>query len=142
MAIFEPGFLRAAARLWRAGRIPAGAQLKLYFGGEAGYLGGVFGLPPTRASFEAYYSMLEECPLPWSVAVMGGDVIASGMARMALERGGHLHVGLEDWAGHGQPSNRELVQQAVEECARAGRPVANHAETVQLLGLPPISVGE
>ncbi len=53
MAIFEPGFLRKAVTLWRAGRNPPGAQLKLNIGGEGRNLGGVFGLPPTPVSFEA-----------------------------------------------------------------------------------------
>jgi uncharacterized protein (DUF849 family) len=135
MAIFEPGFLRGALRLWQAGRLPGGALLKLYFGGEAGYLGGVFGLPPTRPAFDAYLSMLEGCPLPWSVAVIGGDVIESGIARLALERGGHLHVGLEDWAGAGTPTNEELVSAAVKLCDELGRPVADRDAAVALLGL-------
>jgi 3-keto-5-aminohexanoate cleavage enzyme len=79
--------------------------------------------------------MLEGCPLPWSVAVMGGDVVESGIARAALERGGHLHVGLEDWAGAGSPSNEELVLEAASLCADIGRPVANHQEAAELLGL-------
>ncbi len=139
MAIFEPGFLRAALRLAAAGRLPAGAMIKLYFGGEAGYLGGIFGLPPTAPAFHAYLSMLEDCPLPWSVAVIGGDVIESGIARMALEKGGHLHVGLEDWGGDGEPSNEELVNAAIEACREVGRPVATHDETVEILGLGPTS---
>jgi 3-keto-5-aminohexanoate cleavage enzyme len=136
MAIFEPGFLRAALRLWRAGRLPQGALIKLYFGGEAGYLGGVFGLPPTKPAFEAYLAMLEGCPLPWSVAVIGGDVVESGIARLALERGGNLHVGLEDWAGEGAPTNEQLVSAAVKLCDEVGRPVADRETTVSLLDLP------
>jgi uncharacterized protein (DUF849 family) len=135
MAIFEPGFLRLALKLWKDGRLPAGTMIKLYFGGEAGYLGGVFGLPPTKPAFEAYMSMLEGCPLPWSAAVIGGDLVESGVAHWALERGGHLHVGLEDWAGAGTPSNEELVRAAVSACAAIGRPVASHDATVELLGL-------
>jgi uncharacterized protein (DUF849 family) len=136
MAIFEPGFLRLALQYWKDGRLPAGTMIKLYFGGEAGYLGGVFGLPPTQPAFEAYLSMLEGCPLPWSVAVIGGDVVESGIARLALERGGHLHVGLEDWTGAGTPSNEDLVFAAVSLCAAVGRPIASHDATVSLLGLP------
>jgi 3-keto-5-aminohexanoate cleavage enzyme len=138
LAIFEPGFLRIALRLWRAERLPPGAMIKLYFGGEDGYLGGVFGLPPTKSALEAYLSMLEGCPLPWSAAVIGGDVVESGIARMTLERGGHLHVGLEDWSGEGQPTNRELVEAAVSLCADVGRPVASHTQTVEALGLVPL----
>jgi len=135
LAIFEPGFLRVALGLWRAGRLPAGAMIKLYFGGEKGYLGGVFGLPPSRPAFEAYMAMLEDCPLPWSAAVIGGDIVESGIARMTVERGGHLHVGLEDWAGPGHPDNEELVMAATTVCADLGRPVATRSDTAEILGL-------
>lgn len=141
MAIFEPGFLRAALAWWRAGRLPAGAMIKLYFGGDAGYLatkhGGVpFGLPPTPAALAAYLELLDGCDLPWSVAVLGGDVVESGLARVALERGGHLHVGLEDYAGGRQPTNDELVREAVAVCEAVGRPVASCTEAAGILRLP------
>jgi len=63
ISIFEPGFLRCALAYHRAGRLPAGALVKLYFGGDFDYLGGArrgvgFGLPPTRLSLEAYLAML------------------------------------------------------------------------------------
>jgi len=141
VSIFEPGFLRTALAFHRAGRLPPGALIKLYFGGETGYLGGdavgvSFGLPPTRPSLEAYLAMLEGSGLPWSVAVLGGDVLASGLARLALERGGHLRVGLEDYAGPRQPTNEELVREAVALARAVGRPVATCAEAAQVLGLP------
>jgi uncharacterized protein (DUF849 family) len=135
VAIFEPGFLRIALGLWQAGRFPAGVMIKLYFGGEQGYLGGQFGLPPTKPAFEAYMAMLEGCTLPWSTAVVGGDIVESGIAQMTVERGGHLHVGLEDWAGPAQPDNEELVKAAAMVCADLGRPVATRAETAEILGL-------
>jgi uncharacterized protein (DUF849 family) len=135
LAIFEPGFLRIARRVWEAGRLPAGAMLKLYFGGDAGYLGGVFGLPPTRAAFDVYLSMLEGCDLPWSAAVIGGDVVESGIAHLALDAGGHVHVGLEDYAGPRQPTNEELVREAVAVASDVGRPVASCREAAALLGL-------
>ena len=141
MAIFEPGFLRTALAWWRAGRLPAGGLVKLYFGGDAGYLGGTgmgatFGLPPTAAALDAYLEVLDGCDLPWSVAVLGGDVVECGIARLALERGGHVHVGLEDYGGARRPSNEELVTEAVKLSAEVGRPVATCAEAAGLLGLP------
>jgi len=139
LAVFEPGFLRIILCLWSAGRLPAGAMIKLYFGGEDGYLGGVFGLPPTERAFEAYMSMLEGCPLPWSAAVLGGDIVDSGIARLTLERGGHLHVGLEDWSANGRVSNEELVVTAGALCAEVGRPVATHDQTIAVLGLPEVT---
>src|SRR5207244_1436758 len=94
-----------------------------------------FGLPPTAPSLEAYLAMLEGCDLPWSVAVLGGDVIASGLARLALERGGHLRVGLEDHAGPRRPTNEELVREAAALVRATGRRVATCAEAARILGL-------
>ncbi len=141
MAIFEPGFLRAALAWWNAGQLPAGAMFKLYFGGEQGYLGGrrggvPFGLAPTRAALDAYLELLEGCDVPWAVAVLGGDVVESGLARLALEQGGHLRVGLEDYGGTRAPTNVQLVNEAVAVCEEVGRPVATCDEAAALLGLP------
>jgi uncharacterized protein (DUF849 family) len=52
------------------------------------------------ALIDAYLAMLEDCDLPWAVSVVGGDVVASEVAPLALERGGHLHLGLEFYSGH------------------------------------------
>ena len=129
---FEPGFVRVAMRYARAGRMPKGALVKFYFGGD----GQNFGLPPTEKCLEAYLEMIEGSGLPWSVAVLGGDVVASGMARLALERGGHVRVGLEDYAGSRQPRNEELVRELAELAKSMGRPVASCAEAATILGLP------
>jgi 3-keto-5-aminohexanoate cleavage enzyme len=141
IAIFEPGFLRHALAYQQAGRLPAGALIKFYLGGEYGYMGaghpGVsFGLPPTPWALDVYLELLGECPLPWSVGVLGGDVFDNSLARHALERGGHLHVGLEDYMGEDKPSNEEIVAQAVALCEAVGRPVATIAETTAILELP------
>ena len=140
ISIFEPGFLRTTLVYHRAGRLPPGALIKLYFGGDASYLGGrggvTFGLPPTRPSLEAYLAMLEGCDLPWAVAVLGGDVIGCGLARLALERGGHLRVGLEDHAGAHRPTNEQLVREATELAASVGRSVATCTDAARILGLP------
>jgi 3-keto-5-aminohexanoate cleavage enzyme len=141
ISIFEPGFLRATLAYHRAGKLPAGAFVKFYFGGDHDYIGGSgrgvgFGLPPTRAALEAYLEMLDGCDVPWAVAVIGGDVLASPVAKLALERGGHLRVGLEDYAGPRQPANVELVRQAVELARAVGRPVASCAEATAILKLP------
>ena len=143
MAIFEPGWLRAALAWHRAGRLPRGAMVKLYFGGDHGYPttgsergGAPFGLPPTRRALDAYGELLEGVDLPWSVAVIGGDLLASPVARAALERGAHLHVGLEDFAGGRTPTNEELVREAVALCAEVGRSVAGCDEAAAILDLP------
>lgn len=143
MAIFEPGWLRTALAWHHAGRLPKGAMVKLYFGGAAGYLtsvgqhgGAAFGLPPTLAALDAYCELLDGCDLPWSVAVIGGDVFDGPMARAALERGAHLHLGLEDYAGAETPTNEELVRRGVALCEEVGRPVATAEDATKILDLP------
>src|SRR5262249_19620779 len=79
-----------------------------------------------------YLAMLEGTNLAWAVAVIGGDVLASDVARLALERGGHLRVGLEDYAGPRTPSNVELVREAVAPARAVGRPVAACQPTARL----------
>jgi 3-keto-5-aminohexanoate cleavage enzyme len=141
IAIYEPGFLRATLAYHRAGKLAAGAFVKFYFGGAYNMLDGqksnvTFGLPPTEKALEAYLEMMEGCDLPWAVTIFGGCVTETGLARMAIERGGHVRVGLEDYAGPRTPSNLELIEEVVAIAKACGRPVATSAETAQLLGLP------
>jgi 3-keto-5-aminohexanoate cleavage enzyme len=140
IAIYEPTWLRHTVAFHRAGRLPAGAMIKLYFGGPNGYFargqGVSFGLAPTANGLAAYLDLLGDCPVPWSVSVPGGDVLRTPIARLALEAGGHLKIGLEDQAGYRQPSNEELVAEAAALAAEVGRPVATSQQAAQLLGLP------
>lgn len=129
ISIFEPGFLRTALTWHRRGLVPSGAIVKLYFGGEL-----EFGLPPTARALDAYLELLEPSGLPWSVAVLGGDVVECGLAELAVSRGGHVRVGLEDHAGPGEPSNADLMRAAVELLRRLGRAPATITETRTILG--------
>ena len=79
--------------------------------------------------------MLSGTGLEWSVAVLGGDVIECGLAELALARGGHVRVGLEDYGGAGQPSNVELVGRLAALAEKAGRPIADGAAAREILGL-------
>lgn len=141
LAIYEPGFLQCVLTYHRAGRLPAGSMVKLYFGGEWGMWargrGVTFGLPPTANALLAYLDMLDGTGLPWSVSVWGGDLMATPVARLALERGGHLHVGLEEhYDPAHSPTNLELVERAVALAAEVGRPIATTDDAVSLLRLP------
>jgi 3-keto-5-aminohexanoate cleavage enzyme len=141
IAIFEPGFLNHTLAYHRSGHLPAGSLIKFYMGGEYGYMGaghkGVsFGLPGSPWGLDVYLTLFGDCNVPWSVGVLGGDVYENGLARHALERGGHLHIGLEDYMGNDKPTNEELVERAVDLCAEVGRPVASTEQTVEILGLP------
>ena len=132
IAIFEPSFLRVALAYHAAGALPPGSLVKLYFGGERS----LFGLPPTAASLDAYLEMLAGSGLPWSVAVLGGDVVDSGLATLALERGGHVRVGLEGYAGPRQPTNVELLEALLPVITAAGKRPATPDEAATILGLP------
>ena len=80
--------------------------------------------------------MLSGTGLPWSVAVRSDDVVACGMAEMAITRGGHVRIGLEDYAGPGEPSNLELLRALLEVIERAGKRPATPDEAAAILGLP------
>jgi uncharacterized protein (DUF849 family) len=141
LAIYEPGFLQTVLSYHRAGRLPAGSMAKLYFGGPCGLMsltpGVSFGLSPTENALGAYLDMLEGTDIPWSVSVWGGDLMETPVACMALERGGHLHVGLEEhWSPDRKPTNEELVREAAELAAKVGRPVATPEQAASLIGLP------
>jgi 3-keto-5-aminohexanoate cleavage enzyme len=131
ISVFEPGFLRTALTLHRAGRVPPGAMVKLYFGGEL-----EFGLPPTAVGLDAYLELLEPSGLPWSVAVLGGDVVGCGLAERAIRRGGHVRVGLEDYAGSGVPTDGELLDGVVALVERLGHTPATIAQAREILGVP------
>ena len=136
LAIYEPGFLYVTVLYARRGKLPPGAMAKFYLSTERGLSGAPFGLPPTAAGLEAYLDLLGDAPIPWAVSVAGGDLGRSDVARLALERGGHLHLGLEFYGGDRQPTNTELVGEAVALAAEVGRPVASCAEAAEILGLP------
>lgn len=136
LAIYEPGFLRAAIAWWRSGELPRGSMFKLYFATDHGYLGAPFGLPPTVTALDAYLEILDGCDVPWAVSCVGGDVVQSDVARPALERGGHLHLGLEFYRGDRAPTNAALVAEAVALCESVGRPVATPDEAARILDLP------
>jgi 3-keto-5-aminohexanoate cleavage enzyme len=136
LAIYEPGFLRATLAWWRAGRLPKGAMIKLYFSTDQGYLGAPFGLPPTERALDAYLELLDGCDIPWAVSVVGGDLCANHVAKLALERGGHLHLGLEFYRGERTPTNVELVTEAASLCKQLGRTVARPDQAARILDLP------
>jgi 3-keto-5-aminohexanoate cleavage enzyme len=141
IAVYDPTFLRATIAYQRVGRLTRGAFVKLYFGGDHSYLDGrrgvSFGLPPTLKALDAYLEMLHGSGLVWAAALLGGDLLAHReFAREVLDRGGHLRVGLEDYAGERTPSNRELVAEAAALAREAGRPPASCAEAARMLDLP------
>lgn len=136
VAVWEPGFLRVIIACAHAGTLPAGTLVKLYFS-VGGYLGSgapMFSPPPLVEALEMYLAMLRGTDLPWAVAVIGSDLFDTPIAAMALERGGHLRVGLED--DPTAAGNPTAVQRAAELAGRCGRPLATPEEAARLLGVP------
>jgi 3-keto-5-aminohexanoate cleavage enzyme len=68
------------------------------------------------------------------IAVIG-DAVGSGLARLAIQRGGHVRVGLEDYTGTDQPTNRQLIDQVTALADANGHRVANAGETARILGI-------
>jgi 3-keto-5-aminohexanoate cleavage enzyme len=139
IGIYEPGFLRAAVAFHRAGKLPKGSFVKFYFFGGRNYFDGEecvgFGLEPSASALDAYLEIIGDCGLPWAAAVVGGCVFSSGMAKLALERGGHIRLGLEDFAGDRRPSNQELLGELVGLAGSMGRSPAGSAGTARILGV-------
>lgn len=135
-AIYEPGFLRTVIAYHEANKLAPGSLTKFYFSG-GGYFGRgkpLFSAPPIPEALDLYCAMLGDAGLPWGVAVLGGAILDTPIARLAVERGGHLRVGLED-DGSG-PRNVAQVERAVALCAEVGRPVATAVQARSILGLP------
>ena len=135
IAVYEPGFLRAVVAYHRAGRLPTGAFVKLYLCADRGLSGSPFGLPPTLAALDAYLELLDGTGLAWAVSAVGDDLTRTPVCAAALERGGHLHIGLEFYAGGRTPTNAMLVEEAVAACGVAGRTPASSVEAARILGL-------
>ena len=128
-SIFDGSFMRTAVAYVRAGRIQHGGQIKIFFGSDYAPMG----LPATPAALEAYLDVLGDCPLPFSVSIPGGDIVSNPVGRLALERGGHLRVGIEDYLGPLRPTNVEILEETKKLCDEVGRPVATPQETSALL---------
>jgi len=138
LGVFEPGHLRWIVAYARRAGFSPGTIVKLYFGGtrmvdRPDTAGINFGLPPTTAALDVYLSMLEGSGLPWIVSLFGDPVLDSPIARAAIERGGHLRVGIEDSATSGGPSNAEMVAAAVALATEIGRPVAGAGNALDVL---------
>lgn len=134
LSIFEPGFLRLVLAHQRAGTLPQGSMVKFEFSDDWA----IYGLPPTEASLNAYLDMLDGTGIPWMVSLRGGDVTTGSLlARSAIAKGGHVRVGIHDYAGPRTPRNEDLVAEVVALGRSLGREPATPDETARVLQLPP-----
>ena len=72
----------------------------------------------------------------WSVMNGGGSVLP--LVAAAIERGGHISIGLGDYAYPelGAPTNAELVREVARIARSCGRELATPAEVRERLGIP------
>lgn len=137
MAIYEPGFLRMVLGFYHGGTLAPGSLVKFYFSGDRGYFGTgypTFSAPAIPEALALYRAMLADAELPWAVTLLGGDLLDTPVARLAVEQGGHLRVGLEDHPS--AESNRVAVERAVALVEACGHRPATCEEAVEILGLP------
>jgi 3-keto-5-aminohexanoate cleavage enzyme len=122
-AIYEPGFVRlGAARARQAGRLPQPVYRFMF----SDHL--PFGFPPERYALDAYLQLLgAEAPgAPWMVAGLAVDVLP--LVPAAIERRGHVRVGLEDAPLGTARSNLDWTRAARRAIEAAGGQVASAAE--------------
>ena len=122
-AIYEPGFVRLGAAL--ADRYPGIAPPVYRFMFSEAY---TFGYPPEPYALDSYTTRLEsEAPdAPWMVTGLGVDI--TPLIPEAVERGGHVRVGLEDAPLGSDRTNLEWVEHARAAIEAVGGTVATTAE--------------
>lgn len=138
LGVFEPGHLRWILAYEQSAGFSAGTMVKLYFGGRwmvdrVDVPGINFGLPPTPQALDMYLAMMEGSKLPWIVSAFGDSLLDLPLARHAIERGGHVRVGIEDAACQSPMTNAEMVATAADLAAELGRPVARATEALTVL---------
>jgi uncharacterized protein (DUF849 family) len=130
-AIWNVGSLRLLDALLATGAMgePCYAEL---FCTEGGLLAGH---PGTRRGLEAYLDFLPHGRrVEWAVACYGASALE--LAELAIERGGHVALGLGDWAYPElgpAPTNADVVAAVAALARRRGRPLATPAEVRAVL---------
>jgi 3-keto-5-aminohexanoate cleavage enzyme len=132
LQMFDPNCLRTTLAFLKLGLLTEPLAVTLYFGGE----NVLVGFPPSLFGLQAYADMLKGVHAVWFASVMGADVLE--LAPLAISLGGHIRVGLEDYAypdATPQPSNADLVARAVGIIRAMGHEVATIEDAREILGV-------
>lgn len=120
LQVFDASFLRAALVFLEQGLLAEPLLVKFYLGGPRVPVG----LPPARASLEAYLHMLRGVRCNWFAGALGADI--APLIPDIVELGGHVRVGFEDYL-HADGGAAPLTNpQIVERAAQAIRSIAGH----------------
>ena len=122
-AIYEPGFMRLGAALHAA---YPGAPVPMYRLMFSDHI--AFGFPPTDWALEVYLKLLaQEAPnAPWMVAGLGVEI--EPLIDLAVQRGGHVRVGLEDAPMGCTLGNLKLATRAAQRIMAGGGRLASAPE--------------
>ncbi|MFJ8816480.1 3-keto-5-aminohexanoate cleavage protein [Amycolatopsis thermoflava] len=134
LASFNVSWTRGIGALLDSGAIDEPAFLLLVLGGPE-FLAAH---PGTRAGLEAQLAFLPAGKrIEWAVSVHAGNVL--DVAGFAIDRGGHVAIGLGDHPHLelGAPTNADLVARVAGLARERGRDVATPAEAAEMLGMPP-----
>jgi uncharacterized protein (DUF849 family) len=132
MALWNVSAIRVTAAFVECGLFAR----PLYAGIVLSEAGLFAGNPASVCGLEAMIDFIpDDLRMHWSVMAVGGNLFP--LAGAALERGGHLAIGLGDYPYKelGAPRNADLVRRTVELARAMGREIASPAETRTLLGL-------
>jgi 3-keto-5-aminohexanoate cleavage enzyme len=131
LQMFDANCLRTTLAFLKVGLLREPLAVTLYFGGESVLVG----MPPSLDSLRAYVDMLRGVDAVWFASVMGDDVLK--IAPLAVALGGHVRVGLEDYAyaEEGKPSNAELVARAATIIRAMGHEVATVDDARAMMGV-------
>jgi uncharacterized protein (DUF849 family) len=97
----------------------------------------LFGHPGTAAGLRAYTDFLpDDVPLHWSPYFVGGNLLS--LIPQIVAGRGHISIGLGDYPYRelGEPSNAEIVAEAVRQIRKCGADIATPAEARAAIGIP------
>jgi 3-keto-5-aminohexanoate cleavage enzyme len=132
VALWNVSSIRVTAAFVESGLL----EQPLYGGIVLSESGLFAGNPGTVRGLEAMIDFIPaDLRLHWSVMCVGGNIFS--LAGAALERGGHLAIGLGDYPYNelGNPRNADLVERIAQMAREMGREVATPSEARNILGL-------
>ncbi len=122
-AIYEPGFARLGAALAAATPGIKAPVYRVMFSDNL-----LFGMAPSARGVEFYAAHLDEVAEDSPRMISGLDADISGVAALAIEKGFHLRVGLEDAPFGSDRTNLDLVDEAARRIEASGRRLATPTE--------------
>jgi uncharacterized protein (DUF849 family) len=135
LGAFDVGFTRTMVLLHESGRLASPVFLKIFLSGA--WAVGPF---PSEEAIDFHLRQIpdgidvEWVVVPYSLA---DAALIERLSRHALARGGGIRVGIGDNpSAYPDATNATLVEQAVDWCADAGRPVASTSDVRTRFSIP------